>query len=149
MTSAWMVLVAYVHNLVTGLPLPGVLRIAAGAGLLTAIDLVIDPLASGPLGYWVWREGGAFHGVPTRNFAGWFAVGAVILAFTHLVARDGDAVRAARPVGLSIVLFFTLLAVGFGLTAPAIAGGLVWAVHAWLVARPARWPSAGEAIIRA
>jgi putative membrane protein len=148
MTSAWMVLVAYVHRLVSGLPLPVVLRIAAGAGLLTAIDLVIDPLASGPLGYWVWRDGGAFHGVPARNFAGWFTVGAVILAFTHLVARDGDAVRAARPVGLSIVLFFTVLAAGFGLAAPAFAGGVVCAVHAWLAGRTARWLSAGEVIIR-
>jgi putative membrane protein len=148
MTSAWMVLVAYVRSLASGLPLPVPLRIAAGAGLLTAIDLVIDPLASGPLGYWVWRTGGAFHGVPVQNFAGWFAVGAVILAVTHLVARDAGAVPAARPVGLSIVLFFTVLAAGFGLAAPALAGGLVCAVHAWLAGRTARWPAAGEVIIR-
>ena len=132
MASAWMVLAAYVHDLLADRRWPPGARIVAGAALLTTIDLVIDPLASGPLGYWQWALAGAFHGVPARNFAGWFAVGAVTLTLLHVVAPGGAGHRTTRAVGLSIVLFFTVLAVSFGLMASAGAGVAVCAVHLWL-----------------
>src|SRR5690606_3788644 len=45
-----------------------------GALWMVAADLLIDPLASGPLGYWQWPGGGAYFGVPLHNFLGWFTV---------------------------------------------------------------------------
>ena len=38
---------------------------------MVALDLLIDPLASGPLGYWIWEAKGWFCGVPLVNFFGW------------------------------------------------------------------------------
>jgi uncharacterized membrane protein len=136
MASAWLVLAAYVHSLLAPLRLPGPLAVAAGAALLTAVDLVIDPLAAGPLGYWRWLDGGAFHGVPVHNFAGWFGTSAVILAVLRLTSAELFEMPAARAIGLSIVLFFTVLAAGFGLTVPAATGAGLTLLHVLLTRRP-------------
>ena len=129
MVSAWMVLAAYVHSRLAGRRLPWVAATAIGAGLLTAVDVVIDPLAAGPLGYWRWLDGGPLYGVPLSNFAGWFVSGALILAVMRAMLRDDEEIRGAGAVGGSIVLFFTVLAAGHGLVLPALAGCAVLAVH--------------------
>ena len=42
--------------------------------LMTAWDLVLDPILSGPtIGAWVWEQGGPFYGVPLQNYVGWIA----------------------------------------------------------------------------
>lgn len=129
MISAWLVLVAYADELL--LPLPRGMRLVAGAALLTAIDLIIDPLAAGPLGYWTWADGGAYYGIPVRNFAGWFVVGLIVLAAVQLVP-----VRRASPhvlwAGFSIVLFFTVLAVANGMVVPACVGGVLCVLHEYV-----------------
>jgi uncharacterized membrane protein len=46
--------------------------------VMTALDLVIDPVLSGPtVGAWVWERGGPYYGVPVQNSAGW-----MVTAFT-------------------------------------------------------------------
>jgi putative membrane protein len=129
MVSAWLVLAAYVHTLVALLRLPAPSAVAAGAGLLTAMDLVIDPLAAGPLGYWRWLDDGGFYGVPAHNFAGWFVTGAVVLAVLRMAGAAQPAGSAALQVGLSVLVFFTILAAGFGLVVPAAAGLGVSLLH--------------------
>lgn len=45
---------------------------AMGGFAMTALDLASDPMQSTVLGDWIWRDGGAYFGVPIHNFAGWF-----------------------------------------------------------------------------
>ena len=45
---------------------------AMGAFGMTILDLASDPMQSTVLGDWIWRDGGAYFGVPLHNFAGWF-----------------------------------------------------------------------------
>ena len=149
MISAWLVLVAYVHDLLQDQPWPAAAKVAAGAALLTTIDLLIDPLAAGQLGYWTWAAGGAYYGVPAQNFAGWFAAGIVILGILHALIGGSSTSPTARPVGLSIVLFFTVVAIAFGLVVPAIAGVAVCALHVRLASRPSPYaPAPGERDLR-
>jgi uncharacterized membrane protein len=129
MISAWLVLVAYVDDLVTRIGWRGPLRIAGGALLLTAIDLIIDPLAAGPLDYWTWTNGGSYYGVPAHNFAGWFLAGGIILALVQLAPSRAGSASTLR-AGLSIVLFFTIIAAAKALLLPALAGGAICIVHA-------------------
>ncbi len=76
------------HNFWTRLPLKTVL---ATALIATAFDLVLDPGAVSQ-GFWTYRDGGIFYGVPLSNFVGWIlsgAVGALILHhFAQWHARD-------------------------------------------------------------
>ncbi|HXG67524.1 MAG TPA: carotenoid biosynthesis protein [Blastocatellia bacterium] len=122
MASAWMVLFAYVKGMASFFDLPRWLKVAAASSWMTAIDFVIDPMAAGPLNYWRWQDAGAYYGIPARNFVGWFAVSLIIFGLTE--ALNG---RRWRPdlwaccVGLSIIVFFTVIAFAHGL---ALAGAI-------------------------
>jgi putative membrane protein len=105
---AWLILIDFVRGL-TGSPVVGAL-------LMAAIDLVIDPLAAGPLRYWRWFDHGPYFGVPMLNFAGWVLASAVILALIPQTER-----RQAY-VGWSVVGFFAVLAFEFRLWMPGATG---------------------------
>ncbi len=112
MGAAWMVLLAYVRQ--WGLP-PW-----AGALALTALDLVIDPLAAGPLGFWVWERSGPYHGVPLSNYAGWLVVsGALMVGSARWICEPS---AAARWLGRSVLGFFTVLAALLKMPVPAALG---------------------------
>lgn len=103
MAAAWVVLFAYVRQMAR--------RPLAAAAWMTAIDLVIDPLAANRLGYWVWAHPGPYYGIPWSNFAGWFAVSLLLFSLDRGPAQAEGRVRW---LGLSVVLFFTGLALGTG-----------------------------------
>jgi putative membrane protein len=67
-------------------PLFWVLRSAA---LLVLMDGVLDPGATA-LGFWVWPDGGAYHGVPLSNYAGWLFSGALVSALLLAAGRWGE-----------------------------------------------------------
>lgn len=112
MLSAWLVLVAYVRQMLDGLKLSIWLEAVLAAAWMTAIDLVIDPLAANQLGYWRWVKSGAYYGIPLHNFIGWFAVSLIIFG---IVRQRWQTNRIARHVGLSIVFFFSAIALSYGL----------------------------------
>lgn len=132
LTAAWLILIAYVRDMLQPLerrPLPFALW---GAAWMTVIDLVLDPLAGGPLNYWVWERDGWYYGIPWTNFAGWFAVSLVILLVFRRPWRPN---AAARWLGLSVIAFFGLIALAYGYWEPlAIAIGLT-VLHSGLLAK--------------
>lgn len=119
MFSAWLVLLAYTKQMLAPLRLPVWLEAVFAAVWMTAIDLVIDPLAANQLGYWRWQQGGSYYGIPLHNFVGWFGVSLVIF----LVTRQRWQPNVwAQYVGLSITIFFSAIALSFGLRLPALIG---------------------------
>ena len=107
MAFAWMVLVAGIKQTLQGSGLARWLEVLLAALWMTAIDLVIDPLAANLLGYWHWRSKGNYYGIPATNFAGWFL--SSLLVFAVLNVGWGRNVWS-RWLSLSIVMFFTLIA---------------------------------------
>ena len=90
---------------------------------MTAIDLVIDPLATKTLNYWAWENAGPYYGIPWSNFLGWFLMSLVLFALARKRAVPNS---RAGWLGLSVVLFFTVIALGVGLKlAGAVGIGLV------------------------
>ncbi len=67
-----------------------------GALVMTAWDLVVDPLLSGPgFGAWVWEQGGPCFGVPVHNYLGW-----VVTTFTvYVLYRVLERRWTPRPAG--------------------------------------------------
>jgi putative membrane protein len=112
MLCAWMTLVAYCRQLVLPLNLPWMIEAILAALWMTAVDLLIDPLAADRLNYWRWERPGAYYGIPLHNFAGWFGVSLFIFLVSH---RNPAPNPVARWVGMSIALFFTFIAFSFGL----------------------------------
>ena len=118
MFSAWLVLLAYVRQMLVPLRLAVWLEIILVSVWMTAIDLVIDPLAANQLGYWRWAQAGWYYGIPLHNFVGWFVVSLCVFA---LVRQSWQPNEWATLVGLSITTFFTAIALSFGLW---LAGGI-------------------------
>ena len=111
MAAAWVVLVAYVNAMLTNFQLPTGLSILVAGLWMTAIDLVIDPLAVGKLGYWTWKDTGDYYGIPAQNFGGWIITSWLIIGMVNLFhRRRWPPSPWARAIGLSIVLFFTFIA---------------------------------------
>jgi putative membrane protein len=124
---AWLVLVAYVTDRMPRVIASAPGRVALGALWLVGIDLLIDPLAAGTLNYWRWAECGRYYGVPLSNFAGWFATGAMLVAL--LPGKGTIADGTVGWTGLSIIVFFGLIAAAHGLTVPALVSVALVGVH--------------------
>jgi uncharacterized membrane protein len=133
---------------------------AAGAVAMTAWDLVVDPILSGPdARAWIWENGGAYFGIPIHNFLGWLLTTfTVYLAYRFVEQRyePSPLVRperwvAAMPVAAyGLMLASNLLSgaepagvVGVGLVAMGIPLVLATLGLARLAARGAR-PPVGE-----
>jgi len=133
---------AVLRPLLRSRAMPAALRAAACASLLTAFDLLLDPLATA-LGLWRWDEAGALFGVPALNSAGWFATGLCIfsLVFRLVKARPPEHHTAfARAVDILSALMTgltTLVLIGVAMRVmrpsayPAIM--LIMTVPPWLV----------------
>lgn len=123
---AWVVLAAYVRQMALRVGVGRAAGIGIAAAWMTAIDFVIDPLAANGLGYWRWEEAGIYYGIPATNFAGWYLVSVLIFATDRVLGSEWKRNRWAEWIGLSILLFFTLIAVASKLTlAAAIGAGLL------------------------
>jgi uncharacterized membrane protein len=72
---------------------------AAGALLMTAWDIALDPILSGPTyRAWVWEASGTAGAVPAQNYLGWAATAfAIFLAF-RLVQRRASGAGADGPL---------------------------------------------------
>jgi putative membrane protein len=121
------------RKIAAGSPRPTLVSIVLGAWLLMAWDLVLDPaLASAKMSamhFWIWKEHGAYFGMPLRNLAGWLATGLLFIAAGRFSWGRADAARA-----IAIRLPFAIYAANIGWAmALGIAAGL--------------WPTALAAIV--
>jgi bisanhydrobacterioruberin hydratase len=126
MACAWMILFAYVKQMLLPFKLSKLTEMTISGVWMVAIDLLIDPLAANRLGYWRWIETGAYYGVPARNFLGWFLVSFMIFG---IVRQHLQSDLWARSVGLSILLFFTVIALAYQLALAAGVGLVLALVH--------------------
>ena len=126
MACAWMILFAYVKQMLLPFKLSKLTEMTISGVWMVAIDLLIDPLAANRLGYWRWIETGAYYGVPARNFLGWFLVSFMIFG---IVRQHPQSDLWARSVGLSVLLFFTIIALAYKLALAAGVGLVLSLVH--------------------
>ena len=88
---------------------------AVGAVVMTAWDLVIDPILSGPsIRAWVWETGGPYFGIPIQNYVGWllttFTVYLAYRAIEQCVRATPAGPQGARVVALPVAAFGLMLA---------------------------------------
>ncbi|MEM0998690.1 MAG: carotenoid biosynthesis protein [Bacteroidota bacterium] len=103
----WLVLVYSTGAIAHRLPLPRIAQAAVAAGLMTLLDVVLEPVAI-RLDFWTWSEGMP----PLQNYLAWFAVAFVLLTAFHYLKfnkqnKVGVALYCIQFVFfLSINLFF-------------------------------------------
>ncbi|MBV8214796.1 MAG: carotenoid biosynthesis protein [Verrucomicrobia bacterium] len=96
-------------------PLSGaklILLPAVASLIMTTWDLSMEPVWADIDRAWVWRDGGAFYGVPITNFFGWLLTAYVFYQLFALYLRRREVVsRPANNFRLAIP-FFGLSAIG-------------------------------------
>jgi uncharacterized membrane protein len=95
---------------------------------MTAIDLVIDPLAANDLAYWQWRDGGPYFGVPILNFIAWFAVSLIIFYIPRETAPRSASIQM---LGRTVLFFFCAIAAAHHYLFPAFFGLGLAALGYW------------------
>ncbi len=107
MLAAWMVLLSYAWFLASQVTSLQSRHRLSAALAMTLFDLLIDPVAIGPMHLWVWDQLGIYYGVPFVNFIGWFVVSWVALL---PMRPEHQQHSASHLVGVGIVTFFTIIA---------------------------------------
>ena len=73
---------------------------AFAAFFMTMWDLSFDPNSSTIRQWWIWRDGGAYFGVPVSNFIGWYlTVFVFMLVFAAWLHRSAQPDPGSDPVG--------------------------------------------------
>jgi len=102
----------------------GAAVVGIAGGLMTLLDVVIDPLAVRG-DQWVlgrvfyYPTGGVYFGVPLSNFAGWLLVGWVIVGGYVLAIRatsGGAPIADQGSPGAGVALYFLVLGFNLGMT---------------------------------
>jgi putative membrane protein len=120
--------------------------IVLGAWLLMAWDLVLDPAMASDkmtvMHFWVWKEHGAYFGMPLRNLAGWLGTGLAFIAVGRLLwggPADGRRIDPWLPFGIyaANVIWAMALSLSVGLWPTALAAIALSLLPAALAVRPA------------
>jgi putative membrane protein len=80
--------------------------------VMVAWDLAMDPVWANIDHAWVWKDGGAYFGVPVSNFFGWYLTVYVIYQAFALYLRDRPVQPIAREYYRMAVLFYAASAAG-------------------------------------
>jgi uncharacterized membrane protein len=110
LSAAWFLLISYSRFIVAGRIAGRSLRALLGAGWMMGIDLVLEPVATGPMRAWSWHTADGYYGVPVTNFAAWFIISFVMLRIMEAWLPAPKPDRGIVFMGTSLLLFFTTIA---------------------------------------
>jgi putative membrane protein len=87
---------------------------AVASLVMVAWDLAQDPVWATVLRGWVWRDGGAWFGVPVSNYLGWYGTVFTIYLLFALYLRHWQVAESAEPQPSlrPAVVFYLLCAAG-------------------------------------
>lgn len=106
--------------------------VVTGALLAVTLDLVAEPLLTGPVGYWIWLEPTPLFGAPFANALGWFLIslaGCLCIA----LASKGRRPEGNEPMWVMLSAIVGVIVVGTTHGEPRSLAGLL------LVAPLATW----------
>lgn len=129
MMGAWVALFAYVKQMLLPFRFPLFVESLIASFWMTSIDAVIDPLAAGNLNYWRWQQAGSYYGIPAQNFLGWFLVSLILFNLVRVKWRRNP---WAHYVGISIILFFSFIALAHRMLLVFVIGAILCVVD-WMV----------------
>lgn len=104
----WLLLTYLCGSVVDRLPLGTPLKVLLAAGLMTLLDVLIEPVAV-HLGFWQWHTAD----IPLSNYLGWYGISAVIFGLFYLFPFEKKNALAPWLLLLQFLFFglntFTLL----------------------------------------
>lgn len=135
---AWTPLILGAYGIAAKLFTDRIPRIFATTFIVTSFDVVLDPGAV-LLGFWHYKEGGWFYGVPISNFAGWLVSGLIgailiellVVKFKPLLPTPVQLASSA----IFIIAFWAAIAFFGSLYLSAVIGMLTFAGLVYLFFR--------------
>tara|TARA_Y100000748_G_C15442044_1_gene467585 strand:- start:570 stop:1238 length:669 start_codon:yes stop_codon:yes gene_type:complete len=115
--SAWIIISTFVIQILTYSSVSTRLWWILGPILMIMIDLIIEPISTGPMNAWVWIDQGFYYGVPISNFFGWFVVSLPIFIIIQKYYSTEDR-QSFVPLG--VILFFIVISIIKLILAPII-----------------------------
>jgi len=91
--------------------------------VMVAWDFSMDPVWAYIDHAWVWRDGGAYYGVPVSNFFGWFLTVYIFCQLFALYLRRREILSAPPSHFRLALMFYAACALGNLLVAPVSPGG--------------------------
>jgi uncharacterized membrane protein len=104
----------------------GWLALPVGAALATLVDLVMEPVMVGPLGYWKWIGEPTFFEAPWVNSFGWMLTGILGGTALHFGLKDrvvgapSEPVRSAAWVFVGHLVLMVMISLGAALDGAAL-----------------------------
>jgi len=131
LVCAWIIVSSFALDLISFLKIKKIFFPFIFASITTYYDLLIDPLMSGPLEYWVWNnEPGGFYGVPLENFFGWFLVS---LFISVLPWKTWNNSLFPLIVNLLLPTFFITTSLVNKLYVPGALGMVMVLIYSWII----------------
>jgi putative membrane protein len=106
LASAWIVVTAFTLFLLNVIKLDRRWWFLIGPLLMVTVDLLIEPVAAGPMNAWDWASSGEYYGVPVTNFFGWFLVSIPIFTIYSVVGSNPN---RGSLISSSVIVFFIAL----------------------------------------
>ena len=134
---AWWLVLMPVYRLLESLRQDStIVFIALVAFVVTAVDLVIEPVAVVIKGYWIWHDGGFYYGVPWTNFFGWVLTAVILSVGLNRLLPQSDPfgmlpTRQHAWLLILVLLFFIVVLLRDGIYPPVALGLLLMAGAYW------------------
>ena len=115
--SAWIIISVFVIQILNYSNVSKKQWWLIGPILMIIVDLIIEPVAVGPMNAWVWINEGLYHGVPISNFIGWGIVSLPIFIF---IQKFYDVEKKQSIIPFAVISFFVVVSIIKTLLLPII-----------------------------
>ncbi|MBL01517.1 MAG: hypothetical protein CL774_03390 [Chloroflexi bacterium] len=115
--SAWIIISVFVIQILHYSNVSKKLWWLMGPVLMIIVDLIIEPVATGPMNAWVWIDEGLYYGVPISNFIGWGIVSLPIFIVIQKFYKD-EYKQSIIPI--AVISFFVIVSIIKSLLLPII-----------------------------
>lgn len=106
--SAWIIISVFVIQILSYCNIRKKVWWLIGPIIMIIIDLIIEPVAVGPMNAWVWVDEGFYYGVPISNFIGW---GVVSLPIFILIQKSYNAEKKQSIIPFAVISFFITVSI--------------------------------------
>lgn len=105
--------------------------VVTGALLATGLDLVAEPLLTGPVGFWIWLEPAPLLGAPYLNALGWFMISLAGCSFISL-ASGGKRPAGSEPLWIILSTLAGMAVIGLTHSEPRSLLALLLVAPLWV-----------------
>ena len=127
----WFILLLACYSLVNR-RFTGALAVLIAALLVTVVDVVLEPVLTGPVGFWHWLPPARFDSPPIQNYLAWFGVSLLAFAFWQWLGVSKFADRRLQWILFLTIVFTIVIGCAYSIWQSALIGVPLIAACVWI-----------------